>query len=47
LNPGAPYIAINDAPKVAALRRELAGLYRAQPVIWHADHPTTIMVDVH
>ena len=47
LNPGSPYIAINDAPKVVALQRELPALYNAQPVIWHADHPTTIMVDVH
>jgi peptide-methionine (S)-S-oxide reductase len=47
LHPDAPYIAFNDAPKVAALQRELPGLYRAQPVTWHAEHPTTIMVDVH
>ena len=47
LNPGALYIAINDAPKVAALQRELPKLYRAQPVTWHDAHPTTIMVDVH
>jgi peptide-methionine (S)-S-oxide reductase len=47
LNPGALYIAINDAPKVAALQRELPALYRAQPVTWHAEHPATIMVDVH
>lgn len=47
LNPDAPYIAINDAPKVAALQRELPKLYRAQPVTWHAEHPATIMVDVH
>lgn len=47
LNPGALYIAINDAPKIVALQRELPKLYRAQPVTWHADHPRTIMVDVH
>jgi len=47
LHPDALYIAINDAPKVAALQRELPALYRAQPVLWHAEHPTTIMVDVH
>ena len=47
LNPDALYIAINDAPKVVALQRELPALYSARPVIWHADHPTTIMVDVH
>ncbi|MBU6417412.1 MAG: peptide-methionine (S)-S-oxide reductase MsrA [Xanthomonadaceae bacterium] len=47
LNPDALYIAINDAPKVAALQRELPKLYRAQPVIWHDDHPKVISVDVH
>jgi peptide-methionine (S)-S-oxide reductase len=47
LHPDALYIAINDAPKVAALQRALPKLYRAQPVIWHAEHPTTIMVDLH
>lgn len=47
LHPDALYIAINDAPKVAALQRALPKLYRAQPVIWHAEHPTTIMVDMH
>lgn len=47
LNPDALYIAINDAPKVVALQRALPKLYRAQPVIWHDEHPTTIMVDLH
>lgn len=47
LHPDALYIAINDAPKVVALQRELPKLYRAQPVIWHDTHPTTIMVDLH
>lgn len=47
LNPDALYIAINDAPKVVALQRELPKLYRAQPVIWHDDHPKVINVDVH
>ena len=47
LHPDALYIAINDAPKVASLQRALPNLYRAQPVIWHAEHPTTIMVDLH
>jgi peptide-methionine (S)-S-oxide reductase len=47
LHPDAPYIAINDAPKVVALQRALPKLYSAQPVIWHAEHPTTIMVEVH
>jgi peptide-methionine (S)-S-oxide reductase len=46
-NPDALYIAINDAPKLVALQRELPALYNAQPVIWHAEHPTTIMVDLH
>jgi len=47
LNPEALYIAFNDAPKVTALKHELPALYSARPVIWHADHPSTIMVDVH
>lgn len=47
LHPDALYIAINDAPKVVALQRELPTLYRTQPVIWHDNHPQTIMVDVH
>jgi peptide-methionine (S)-S-oxide reductase len=46
-NPDALYIAINDAPKVTALQRELPALYSSRPVVWHADRPTTIMVDVH
>jgi peptide-methionine (S)-S-oxide reductase len=46
LHPDALYIAINDAPKVIALERELPTLYSARPVIWHADHPGTIMVDL-
>ena len=47
LHPDAPYIAINDAPKVVALQRELPALYRAQPVIWHDANPKVISVDVH
>jgi peptide-methionine (S)-S-oxide reductase len=47
LNPDALYIAINDAPKLVALQRELPALYSAQPATWHAEHPTTIMVDLH
>ncbi|HEX5354085.1 MAG TPA: peptide-methionine (S)-S-oxide reductase MsrA [Rhodanobacteraceae bacterium] len=47
LHPDALYIAINDAPKVAALRRELPKLYRAQQVIWHDSNPHVIMVGVH
>ena len=47
LHPEAPYIAINDAPRVAALQRALPKLYRAPPVNWHDSHPQTIMVDVH
>ncbi|HET7922643.1 MAG TPA: peptide-methionine (S)-S-oxide reductase MsrA [Gammaproteobacteria bacterium] len=46
-HPEAPYIAINDAPKVATLQRLLPGLYRAQPVIWHDGDPSVIMVDLH
>lgn len=46
LHPDSPYIAINDAPKVVALKRELPGLYRANPAIWHDANPQTIMVDV-
>lgn len=47
LHPDAPYIAINDAPKVAALQRTLPQLYRATPIVWHAGKPSAIMVDVH
>jgi len=47
LNPAALYIAINDAPKVVALQRELPTLYRARPAIWRDEHPTTITVDLH
>lgn len=34
LNPDAPYIAINDAPKVTQLQQLLPTLYRAQPVVY-------------
>lgn len=47
LNPDAPYIAINDAPKVVTLQRLLPALYSAQPVIFHEDNPSVIAVDVH
>ena len=47
LHPDALYIAINDAPKVVALQRELPTLYRARPVIWHDANPQVISVDVH
>ena len=47
LHPDALYIAINDAPKVAALQRTLPKLYRAQPVTWHAIDPKVIAVDLH
>jgi len=47
LHPDALYIAFNDAPKVAALQRELPALYRARPVTWHDRDSNTIMVDVH
>lgn len=33
LNPHYPYIAINDVPKVEALKRAYPNLYRAQPVL--------------
>ena len=36
LNPDAPYIAINDAPKVTRFARLLPALYRAHPSIHHA-----------
>ena len=32
-NPTSPYIAINDAPKVAGLKKLLPDLYRAKPVL--------------
>lgn len=47
LHPDAPYIAINDAPKVAALQRVLPDLYRERPLIWHDADPKVISVDVH
>lgn len=47
LHPDALYIAINDAPKVAALQRELPKMYSARPVIWHAANPRVISVDLH
>jgi peptide-methionine (S)-S-oxide reductase len=47
LHPDALYIAINDAPKVTALRRALPNLYRATPVIWHDSDPKVISVDLH
>lgn len=33
LHPSAPYIVVNDLPKVAALKRSFADLYRAKPVL--------------
>jgi peptide-methionine (S)-S-oxide reductase len=32
-NPGQPYIAIHEQPKIEALRRFFPNLYRAQPVL--------------
>jgi peptide-methionine (S)-S-oxide reductase len=32
-NPGQPYIAIHERPKIKALRRYFPTLYRAQPVL--------------
>lgn len=39
LHPDQPYIAINDAPKVANLKKMYAALYRAQPVLVNATRP--------
>ncbi|HXS73774.1 MAG TPA: peptide-methionine (S)-S-oxide reductase MsrA, partial [Rhodanobacteraceae bacterium] len=39
LNPDAPYIAINDAPKVTQLAKLLPDLYRAQPVVYRPSSP--------
>ncbi len=39
LNPTYPYIAINDLPKIAALKRLFPDLYRAEPVLVSAAHP--------
>jgi peptide-methionine (S)-S-oxide reductase len=36
LNPDAPYIAINDAPKVTRLAQLLPDLYRARPIVHRA-----------
>jgi peptide-methionine (S)-S-oxide reductase len=47
LNPHALYIAINDAPKVAALQRELPKLYGAQPVTWRDANRRVTAVDGH
>lgn len=46
LHPDAPYIAINDAPKVVALQRLLPKLYRAAPAIWHDPNPRVITFDL-
>jgi peptide-methionine (S)-S-oxide reductase len=46
LHPDAPYIAINDAPKVVVLQQLLPQLYRAQPSIWHDPEPTVITVNL-
>ena len=40
-NPNYPYIAINDLPKVAALRQLYPDLYRADPVLVSAAAPST------
>ena len=39
LHPNQPYIAINDIPKVEALRRMFPELYRADPVLVAAAQP--------
>ncbi len=41
LHPTYPYIAINDLPKVEALKRLFPDLYRAQPVLVSAALPAT------
>jgi peptide methionine sulfoxide reductase msrA/msrB len=43
LHPNQPYIAINDAPKVAALRKQLPTLYRDIPVLVGDNNPETKM----
>jgi peptide-methionine (S)-S-oxide reductase len=40
LNPGNPYIAINDLPKIEALKRLFPGSYRADPILVGAQRPT-------
>lgn len=45
LNPDAPYIAINDAPKVTRFARLLPALYRVQPIV-HRASASTIGVQV-
>jgi peptide-methionine (S)-S-oxide reductase len=39
-HPTYPYIAINDLPKIAALKRLFPALYRAQPVLVEAGQPS-------
>jgi peptide-methionine (S)-S-oxide reductase len=46
IHPDEPYIAINDAPKVARLQQLLPQLYRAQPLIWHSGASGAIAVNV-
>ncbi|HET6907433.1 MAG TPA: peptide-methionine (S)-S-oxide reductase MsrA [Rhodanobacteraceae bacterium] len=45
LNPDAPYIAINDAPKVRRLAQLLPALYRAQPIV-HRPSPQVVSISV-
>lgn len=45
LNPDAPYIAINDAPKVTRFAQLLPALYRARPIV-HRAAASTIGVQV-
>lgn len=40
LNPDAPYIVVNDAPKVKHLQQLLPELYRAQPVVYRPQSET-------
>lgn len=46
IHPNAPYIAINDAPKVVALQRELPDLYTTTPVIWQDANPRPFVVNL-
>jgi peptide methionine sulfoxide reductase msrA/msrB len=43
LHPNQPYIAINDAPKVVALKKQLPALYRETPVLVSDAHQETKM----
>ncbi|HET9834787.1 MAG TPA: peptide-methionine (S)-S-oxide reductase MsrA [Rhodanobacteraceae bacterium] len=44
LNPDAPYIAINDAPKVSRFAQLLPGLYHARPIVHRASESIAVQV---